>query len=157
MFSSCGCTSDLILSLILFLFLVYKKYTAKTNVASHYLLTKSPFVFLQFCKYNVIFKKLFIILPKNAYLGIKEQTATLSNCLFLTWNICLSLSLSLLFHLYVNNAGECIAAVVAQVQAAVQRCNGAAGLYACNLFALVANGNLLVEVDKAVVEVDGEL
>ena len=62
-----------------------------------------------------------------------------------------------LLYLDIDNAWEGVAAVAALIKAAVQVGNGAAGLYACDFLALVAYGHLLVEVDKAVVEVDGEL
>ena len=43
-----------------------------------------------------------------------------------------------------------------QVEAAVQVGDCAAWLHACNLLALVADGDLLVKVGKVVVEIDGE-
>ena len=81
------------------------------------------------------------------------MTATLGR---LSCFLCNMLLLWILFQFYIYYTGEGKTAVVALAKAAVQVCDGAAWLDACNLLALVADGDLLVKVDKVVVEADGE-
>lgn len=99
---------------------------------------KAHLSFCSFCKYNVIFRKLFKFSRKKGD--------------------CRPFSLfEPLFDFHIYYAREGIAAVVAQVEAAVQVGDCAAWFDARNLLTLVAYGNLLVKVGKAVVEIDGEL
>ena len=139
MFSSCGCTSDLILSLISFYF-GFIKYNAKNKAAFHLCNGKPQ------CLSAVSANIMYIL---RIGLNFWEKKAFV--CLFVLY------VLLPLLHFYINDAWEGIAAVASQVEAAVQVGDGAAWLNACNLLALVAYGHLLVDVDKAVVEVDGEL
>lgn len=61
-----------------------------------------------------------------------------------------------LFHLYLYDAWECITAIIPLVQGVVQVRNSASWFYTRELLAVMVYGDLLVKIDKKIVEIDGE-